>query len=148
MKNQGLDRNPLFNKVRRAQEIRFTYPTLADDMEVTLKVPDLSDFKYSVGGDWGPMYSVHVSKEAAIQFTYRYLGGGPASTRSLKPDVIGFNSPMLADERDQYPLYLELDDQDKGIKFHFYFDPNGQVACAKGCRLPSGQHLFESNVSQ
>ena len=139
MKKQGLAPDPLFNEVRRSQEIRFTCSTLADDMEVTLKLPDLSEFRYSVWGDWGPMYTVHVGSQAELQFTYRYLGGGPTSTRMVKPEVIEFNSPMLADERNQYPLYLGLADQAKGIKFHFYFNPNGKVGRVLGYRLPSGQ---------
>lgn len=137
-----------FKFARRHQEVRFACSTGDDDIEIKLEIPDLSDFEYSAWGDWGPMYTVHASQRAEVRIEYRDLAKGRTSTRFLRPDVLEFKSPMMAAERDRYPLYLELTDPDERIKFHLYFNPEGRVAHALGCRLQPGQAAFEGKARQ
>ncbi len=103
--------------------VKFCLNSLFDKTEVEIKIPDLSQNRYSVWGDWGPMYTLQLNPKSPIRITFHLKDR--SEEYGLDCKTVQLNSPMLVDERKEFPLCFEIEDSAKDLKYHVFLDSSG-----------------------
>ena len=88
---------------------------------VEVDVPDLTKLKYSLWGDWGPMYTFQINEHDSLKI--RYNGENVDSTQK----TLRVDSPLLFSERIHHPYVLKVEDDIRHLAFHLYLDPDLNV---------------------
>lgn len=105
---------------------------------VEIRLPNLQSLKKSVWGDWGPMYTFELKSDRPITISY--------DNRSKKLDQksLLIESPMIADEREQFPFYILVEDNDYGFHHYLYLDRKFDLGKVVIKRVADRIKLFES----
>jgi len=115
-----------------------------DPMHTTLievKMPKLSSLKYSVWGDWGPMYKFIVKETTPLQISYN------GSNVESKQNELRIESPMNAKQREKMPYYIVVEDKFNHLDFHLYINHNYELAKVEVIKTEQESRtlLFESS---
>lgn len=112
--------------------------------EVTVEIPDLSDSKLSVWGDWGPMCKLNLVEGLSVNLVYK------KKARCLKQSCIEFLSPLCAKKRSRTPLYCSIKDPDSNHTLNLYFDSFAKLAEAEISKFGNSAEcqIFEERLRE
>lgn len=79
---------------------RFKWKDPMHSTLVEVKLPDLTQLKYSLWGDWGPMYTFSLIENEKLILKYN---GEPVQ---VSQDKLNVDSPAYATDRDLYPFFF------------------------------------------
>jgi len=102
--------------------------------KMTVVLPELTERKYSMGGDWGTEVRFQLEPKDNIEVIYHHANEELTSNIEMRELI--FKSPMHADLRDKYPLVLALDDKNSKFKLELYFNEIGHVLDSKVTYCP------------
>lgn len=112
---------------KKAQE--FTAHFVFGDVlyQVRIETPDLSGSEARSWGDWGPMHTLILSEGESLRLTYASSSRDQSVTYEVRPRYVELCTPMFARDREQFPVYLEFEDEDRCLRFVVYFDHKGEA---------------------
>jgi hypothetical protein len=102
--------NNILEKLSK-KEYQFKWQDNFHQTDVKITLPNLLNKKFTLYGDWGPMFSIEI--EPTDQLAVSYNG----ETYNLEQKLLKIETPILAEERENYPLYLVVNDDIKGMCF-------------------------------
>lgn len=111
--------------------------------DIEVDTPNLSDARFSVWGDWGPMFTFRLTRGQSFDITYRCTKTGRTRNVRVFAPTVELNSPMRASQREASPFVLEFLDVARALRFRAFLDQEGQVArlvvnpMHSGCELDS-----------
>lgn len=101
---------------------------LFDQARLTITLPDLRRFSCDISGDWGPNFKFALKSEESVTLEFSHPSKKEKAT--LRGSELTFKSPMLAKEREKYPLFLELKEASKDLIVKLKFNSKGFLAKA------------------
>lgn len=108
-----------------ARDVAGTFESDGHEVDIHVRVPDLSACACTVWGDWGPMYTFGLRAPQKVVFEYVCRSRDLCATFELEPRSLALNSPVLARDRLDYPLFLELTDRERRICARAYLRVDG-----------------------
>ena len=93
-------------------------------------MPNLSDQKPIVTGDWGPTYTFNVSPLSPIKIVY-HMGAKELKTTILEKKKIQITSPMDVEVRKKFPFQYSFEDEQNNISFNFYLSNSFEFLTAE-----------------
>lgn len=98
------------------KKFEFEWSDVFSTTKVNVTLPDLIHSKYKMTADWGTCISIDLEPCETISLCYN------GEDHNLEQKKLKIESPILKKERDQYPIYLKLEDDIKGINYKVYFN--------------------------
>jgi|GEM_PF-4423776 len=99
-------------------------------IKAIVKLPNLSDQKPIVTGDWGPTYTFNVSPLSPIKIVY-HMGAKELKTTILEKKKIQITSPMDVEVRKKFPFQYSFEDEQNNISFNFYLSNSFEFLTAE-----------------
>lgn len=115
----------------KRQEVCFVWEAPLHSTAITIKIPDFSNFEYSVWGDWGPMYTIAVNPMDPISISYSDLKSKNNESYKLEEKNFELYSPMIAKEREEHPFFFRIQDRSKGFAYQLFLNKNSEVVRAE-----------------
>lgn len=115
---------------------KFSMSDLVNSTDVEVTTPNLENLKFTVWGDWGPMYTFDLTSEEQVEIKYN----GDSFFSSQKK--LSVDSPMLAKERDEFPFVITVEDDIKELKFKLYIDKKNEFSKVEVSEIVSGTKLY------
>jgi hypothetical protein len=106
--------------------------------DVLVQLPDLTKVRYTVWGDWGPMYTFHLDPNDQVLISYN------SQSRRLDQNILLVESPVVAKEREQYPFYVLVEDKKLQLKIFLYLNPNLKLGKVVVQRMTDRAVLYEA----
>ena len=126
-----MNRTELIERVLETHEISLVVTgPWGETSHVTLRMPDLRRAPRSVWGDWGPMYTVSLPRDRAVEVSVK-TGGTRMPTPPLDLDRLEIDSPRSASVREVTPLVLKLPLPTPGRLLHVFYGTEGRPVRAE-----------------
>ncbi|MFK7873751.1 MAG: hypothetical protein AB8C84_11415 [Oligoflexales bacterium] len=116
----------VFKHLQAGKSVELPLKYRGNDSCVVINWPDLTSASWSVGGVWGPSYSL----EGDVFFEYKYfdIKKEKVQTYSLRVQDFCIASPFLARIRKRTPACIKLNDYFKNMKYELFFSPKGDLS--------------------
>jgi hypothetical protein len=98
------------------KKFKFKWESPVNNTMVEVTLPNLSKLKYTVWGDWGPVYNFKLTPTEVIKIKY-----DKKVVRS-KQKTLTIESPILSEERQKYPFYFIVEDSRSKFNYHIFLD--------------------------
>lgn len=134
----------VLSKVLAEKNVAFTWRSYLKEVTIRLAIPDLTGNPFSVGGDWGPCYTISLKAGQKIGVEYREGKDENVASHSLAPEYIRIESPILASERRKHPFVFVLEDKVKLLQYTLYLNLSGQVQSVRVKPLPEVVEVLSS----
>jgi hypothetical protein len=120
------------------KEYQFKWQDNFHQTDVKIKLPNLLNKKFSMYGDWGPMFSIEI--EPTDQLAVSYNG----ESYNLEQKVLKIESPMVAEERKIYPLFIVVTDDIKGMCFRVFLKKDLSFGKVEVKRIEDDVKLYQA----
>ncbi len=129
-------------KVEKISGSQFSYKweDALHKTDVEIRLPNLRKLKSSVWGDWGPMYSFQLEPEDPISISYN------GKERRLEQKTLPVESPTLAAEREQFPFYILIEDNEYGFNHLLFLDKTFKLKKVVVKRMRGREILYENSA--
>jgi len=116
-------------------------------IEVEYITPDFSKLTPEVMGDWGPNF--HFKLDPNDPFIVNYNFKEEDEQRTYELDQVVLESPFHHLDREQYPLKMNLHDEENGLISELFFCSKGEIQKAEisnaGVNIQGTQQLSQFN---
>lgn len=119
------------SRVLSRSKIEFYLADLFEEVHVVILMPDLSKAPYDVWGDWGPMYRLHLAGDWPIFLETTSAESNRKEKYEIRLQELHLDSPMLASDREKFPLVMKIPFEEKNLGLEIYFDSTAKVAKVK-----------------
>jgi len=136
----------VLGNLTNVKSIKFIWNSSLHSTEITINIPDFSNSKYQVSGDWGPMYKIDIEPTHPINISYFDIISKNTDHYNLDEKSFELNSPMLAEERDVFPFYFKVLDKNKNLSFHLFTNKKSEVERIDIFRTDDNVKLYSSSV--
>ena len=125
--------NPeLVDRVLEAHEISIVITgRWGQTTRLRVSIPDLRGAPRRAWGDWGPMYTVSIPPDRAIEISVDAPFASAPRVEALDLSKLEIDSPMAGALRDLTPLVMKLPLLKQRLHLHVYYDPRGRPTKAK-----------------
>lgn len=142
-----MSRTSSISEFKTAKDLKFLWEGPFHKTQIEVCIPDLSQNKFNVGGDWGPMYTIDIDAASPLKIKYLDIKTNELDQYALEQRSISLNSPLLAQERELYPFYFKFSDEHKGLDFQLYLDADSKLSKVEVLRSSDAVKLFDQSLA-